>query len=62
MTENTDRRGRRRKQLLHELEETRGDLNLNEETLDRTVWRTHFGRGYGPVGMMNMSDGLNWSS
>jgi len=22
---------------------------LKEEALDRTLWRTHFGRGYGPV-------------
>jgi hypothetical protein len=22
---------------------------LKEETLDHTLWRTHFGRGYGPV-------------
>jgi hypothetical protein len=22
---------------------------LNEEALDRTLWRTRFGRGYGPV-------------
>jgi hypothetical protein len=23
---------------------------LKEEALDRTLWRTRFGRGYGPVG------------
>jgi hypothetical protein len=24
-------------------------LKLKEEALDRTLWRTRFGRGYGPV-------------
>jgi hypothetical protein len=38
-------RGRRRKQLLNALKETK----LKEEALDRTVWRTRFGRSYGPV-------------
>jgi hypothetical protein len=41
-------RGRRRKQLLHDLKENRGYCKLREEALDRTVWRTGFGRGYGP--------------
>jgi hypothetical protein len=43
------RRGRRRKQLLDDLEEKRRYWKLKEEALDRTVWRTRFGRGYGPV-------------
>jgi hypothetical protein len=44
------RRGRRRlKQLLDDLKETRGYRKLKEEALDRTVWRTGFGRGCGPV-------------
>jgi hypothetical protein len=43
------RRGRRRKQLLDDLKGTRGFCKLKEETLDRTVWRTRSGRGYGPV-------------
>jgi hypothetical protein len=43
------RRGRRRKQLLNNLKEKRGYWKLKEEALDRTVWRTRFGRGYGPV-------------
>jgi hypothetical protein len=43
------RRRRRRKQLLDGLTETRGYRKLKEEALDRTVWRTRFGRGYGPV-------------
>ena len=43
------RRGRRRKQLLDGLKETRGHWKLKEEALDRTVWKTRFGSGYGPV-------------
>ena len=43
------RRGSRCKQLLNDLEEKRGYWKLNEEALDRTVWRTRFRRGYGPV-------------
>ena len=43
------RRGRRRKHLLVDLKEKRGYGNLKEEALDRTVWGTGFGRGYGPV-------------
>jgi hypothetical protein len=45
----TGRRGRRRKQLLDNLKETRRCWKLKEEALDRTMWRTRFGRGYGPV-------------
>jgi hypothetical protein len=45
----TGRRGRRRKQLLDSLKEKRGYWEFKEEALDRTVWRTRFGRGYGPV-------------
>jgi hypothetical protein len=29
--------------------ETRTYWNLKDEALDRTVWRTPFERGYGPV-------------
>ena len=35
----TERRGRRRKQLLDDLMERRGGWNLKEEVLARTVWR-----------------------
>jgi len=42
------RRGRRSKQLVGDLKKTRVYLELKEETLDCTVWRTGFGRGYGP--------------
>jgi hypothetical protein len=48
-TEVTIRRGRRRKQLLNDLKETTRYCKLKEEALDRTLWRTRFGRGYGPV-------------
>jgi hypothetical protein len=41
--------GRRRKQLLDVLKEKRGYWKLKEEVVDRTVRRTRFGRGYGPV-------------
>jgi hypothetical protein len=47
--EMTGRRGRRRKQLLDYLKEKRRYWKLKEEALDRTLWRTRFGRGYGPV-------------
>jgi hypothetical protein len=47
--EGTGRRGRRRKQLLNYFKETRREEKLKEAALDRTVWRTRFGRGYGPV-------------
>jgi hypothetical protein len=39
----------RRKQLLDDLKEKRRYWNLKEDALDRTLWRTCFGRGYGPV-------------
>jgi hypothetical protein len=45
----TGRRGRRRRKLLDDLKEKRGYSHLNEEALDRTVWRTGFGRVFGPV-------------
>jgi hypothetical protein len=43
------RRGRRRNDILEGLKEKRRQFNLKEETLDRTVRRARFGRGYGPV-------------
>ena len=42
----TGRRGITRKQLLDDLKERRGYWKMKEEALDRTVWRTRFGRGY----------------
>jgi hypothetical protein len=47
--EGSGRQGRRRKQQLDDLKEKRGYCKLKEEALDRTLWRTRFGRGYGPV-------------
>jgi hypothetical protein len=46
-TEMMGRRGRRRKQLLDDLKEKRRYWKLKEEALDRTLWRTRFGREYG---------------
>jgi hypothetical protein len=43
------RRGRRCKQLLDDLKEKRRYWKLEEEALDRTLWSSRFGRGYGPV-------------
>ena len=37
------------RQLLEDLNETRGYWTLKEEVLERTLWRTRFGGGYGPV-------------
>ena len=45
----TRRRGRRRKKLLDDLKDRGGYCQLKEEALDRTMWRNHFGRGFGPV-------------
>jgi hypothetical protein len=47
--EMTGRRERRRNQLLYDLKEKRRYWKLKEEALDRTLWRTSFGRGYGPL-------------
>ena len=43
------RRGKRRRKLLDDLNERTGYSHLKEETLDRTMWRARFGRGFGPV-------------
>jgi hypothetical protein len=40
---------RRRKKLLDDLKDRRGYSHLKEEALVRTMWRTRFGRGFGPV-------------
>jgi len=34
---------------LDDLKERKGYSNLKEETLDRIMWTTRFGRGFGPV-------------
>ena len=49
MIEVTGRRGRNGQQLLYDLKEKRGYWKLKQEALDRTVCRTGFGRGCGPV-------------
>jgi len=43
------RLGRRCNQLLHYIKEVRRYWKLKEEVLNHTVWRTCFGRDYGPV-------------
>ena len=45
----TGRGGVRSKELLDDLKEKRGNWKVEEETLDRTLWKTRFARGYGPV-------------
>jgi hypothetical protein len=45
----TRRWGRGRKQLLYDMKVKRGYWKLKKKALDRTLWRTRFGRGYGPV-------------
>ena len=45
----SDEETRRCKQLLDDVKETRGYWKLKEEALDRTLCRTPFERGYGPV-------------
>jgi hypothetical protein len=45
----TRRRGRKRKHIMNNLNKTRGYWKMTEEALDRSWWRTRFGRGYGPV-------------
>jgi hypothetical protein len=45
----TGRQGRRLTKLLDDFKERRGYSHLKEETLDRTMWRARFGRGFGPV-------------
>jgi hypothetical protein len=45
----TGRQGRRRRKQLDDLKERRGYSHLEEEALDRTMWRARFGKGFGPV-------------
>jgi hypothetical protein len=45
----TERRRRRRKQLLYDLKKTRRYWKLKEEALESTVWRNRFGGDSGPV-------------
>jgi hypothetical protein len=48
-TEVKERRGRGSKQLLDDFKEKRRYCKLKEEVLDRTLWRSRCGRGYGTV-------------
>jgi len=45
----TGRGGRRLKKLLDDLKEKIGYCKSKEEAVDRSLWRTGFGRGCGPV-------------
>ena len=45
----TRKQGIRRTKLLDDLKDRRGYCELKEEALDRTVWRSRFARGFGPV-------------
>jgi hypothetical protein len=45
----TGRRERRCKQLPDDVKHKTGYRKLKEEALDCSLWRTRFGRGYGPV-------------
>ena len=45
----TRRRGKRCKKLLDDIKDRRGYCQLKEEALDHTMWKNHFGRGFGPV-------------
>ena len=56
----TRRRGRRRKKLLGDLKDRRGHSHLKEEALDRTMWRTRFGGGFGPVVRKNTERMNEW--
>ena len=49
----TRRQGKRHKKLLDDLRDRRGYSHLKEEALDRTMWRNHFGGGFGPVARQN---------
>jgi hypothetical protein len=44
--------------LLENLKEKRGYWKLKEEALDRSLWRTSFGRGYRPV-VRQMKERMN---
>jgi hypothetical protein len=53
----TRRRGIRRRKLQDDLKEMRGYLYLNEEVIDRSMWRACVGRDFGPV--MRQTDKWN---
>ena len=45
----TEKRGRRRKKLQVDVQETKGYCKVKEEALDGNLWRTKFGRECGHV-------------
>jgi hypothetical protein len=45
----TGRQGRRRRKRLDDLKKRGEYYHLKENALDRTMWRTRFGRGFGLV-------------
>jgi hypothetical protein len=47
--ERTRRQGRRRKQLLDDRNEATGYCKFKVKALDRTLWRTRYGRRNAPV-------------
>jgi hypothetical protein len=58
--EGVGRRGKKCKQLLDDLKQMKGYCKLKEEAVDHTLQRTHFGRGYGPVGRQT-TESMNWN-
>jgi hypothetical protein len=54
----TGKRGRRCRKLLDDLKGRRGYAHLKKKTLERTMWRTHFGRSFGPV-VRQTAKGMN---
>jgi hypothetical protein len=48
MKEVTEKRGRRCNELLNKLNEKKECRKLKAEAIDRTLWKTRFGRGCGP--------------
>ena len=54
--------GRRRKQILDDLQETRGYRNLKEKVLDGTLWSTRSGRSYGPCGALALEEAMDLSA
>jgi hypothetical protein len=53
----TERRGRRRIRPSYDVKEARGHWKLQEEALDRSLWRTRCGRDIGPL-VRQTADGL----
>jgi hypothetical protein len=50
----TERRERRRKELMDDPKEKIDYCKLEEEVLDCTLWKILFGRGYGSVARQTM--------